>query len=69
MPACQLTPAGRHPPSPLRRLPAGLGDKLRGYETVKDFVMSLQKPRCGRAGLRPSWACPVVVGWASVTPS
>ncbi|PNH04030.1 6-phosphogluconate dehydrogenase, decarboxylating [Tetrabaena socialis] len=23
----------------------GLGDKLRGFETVKDFVMSLEKPR------------------------
>ncbi len=23
----------------------GLGDKLHGYESVKDFVASLQKPR------------------------
>ena len=25
---------------------AGLGDKLHGYEDLKDFVASLEKPRC-----------------------
>ena len=24
---------------------AGLGDKLHGYETLKDFIASLEKPR------------------------
>lgn len=25
---------------------AGLGEKLHGYEEMKDFVQSLEKPRC-----------------------
>jgi hypothetical protein len=25
--------------------PAGLGEKLHGYKDIKDFVMSLEKPR------------------------
>jgi hypothetical protein len=49
------TPCARAPaplpltPRPPRPLP-GLGDKLRGYESVKDFVASLKKPRCGGRG-------------------
>jgi hypothetical protein len=34
-------------PRPLPRpMSPGLGEKLSGYKDVKDFVASLQKPRC-----------------------
>jgi 6-phosphogluconate dehydrogenase len=29
---------------------AGLGEKLKGYKEVKDFVMSLERPRWGTDG-------------------
>lgn len=37
---------------------AGLGEKLHGYEDMKEFVQSLEKPRCGIAPFRlwePAW--------------
>jgi 6-phosphogluconate dehydrogenase len=37
-----------HEPSsgrPHKPLPAGLGDKLYGHESMKDFIQSLKKPR------------------------
>jgi hypothetical protein len=45
--ACAGLPGCRDGCFPLLLVLPGLGTKLHGYEDVKDFVMSLQKPRCG----------------------